>query len=690
MQDHHHAETSELDHPRHGADHRGHAAAFGRLFWFSTLLSIPAILYSEMVQEWLRFSMPEFPGSNLIGPLFGTVVFIIGGRIFITGGIAEASARQPGMMALITLAIVVAFGTSLLTTFGLLDLEFWWELVLLIDIMLLGHWLEMRAIGQASSALDSLARLLPDEAERVTDTGFETVPLDEVRTGDLLLVRPGGRVPIDGRITTGRAELDESMITGESRPVAKTEGDTVSAGTVVLGSSLRIVAEAVGENTALAGIQRLVAEAQQSRSRAQALADRVAALLFYIATAAGVVTFVVWAALGDIESALVRTITVLVISCPHALGLAIPLVIAISTSLAANHGILVRDRLALERMRTISTVVFDKTGTLTTGQHQLTGIASVDGNDDAVLATAAAVERESEHPLARAIVRAASGRTLGIPMATGFTTEPGTGVTATVSGQRVQVGGPSLLRRHGLTMPTSLAGTTQEWESRGAAVLSIVREGAVVGALALEDSIRPQSRDAIAELRARGVRSAMLTGDARAVADHIGASLGLDDILAEVHPDQKASRIAGLQQRNERVAMVGDGVNDAPALATADVGIAIGAGTDVAIDSAGIILAQDDPRAVVSIIRLSQAAYRKMIQNLLWATGYNVVAIPLAAGVLAPVGFTLSPAAGAVMMSLSTVIVAINAMLLRRLDLRPDPKPASPHQPKRLARPAGT
>ena len=664
-------DAPDLDHPRHGADHSGHAAEFGRLFRLSTLLSIPAVLYSEMVQEWLRFSMPEFPGSGLVAPIFGTIVFIIGGRTFISGAIVEARDRQLGMMALITLAIVVAFITSLMTTFGLLDLEFWWELVLLIDIMLLGHWLEMRAIGQARSALDSLAQLLPDEAERVTGSGFETVPLDEVRRGDLLLVRPGGRVPIDGRITEGRAELDESMITGESRPVAKTAGDAVSAGTVVLGSSLRIVTEAVGENTALAGIRRLVGEAQQSQSRAQALADRVAAMLFYIATAASLVTFVVWTMVGDIEGALVRTITVLVISCPHALGLAIPLVIAISTSLAANNGILVRDRLALERMRSISTVVFDKTGTLTTAQHQLTGIASVDANDDAVLATAAAVERESEHPLARAIVRAASERSLRLPEATAFGTESGVGVTATIADQRVWIGGPALLRQLGLSLPPSLAGATGPWESRGAAVLSVVREGAVVGVLALEDAVRPESRQAIAELRTRGVRTAMLTGDAKAVADHIGASLGLDDILAEVLPDQKASRVTGLQRQGERVAMVGDGVNDAPALATADVGIAIGAGTDVAIDSAGIILARDDPRSVVSIMRLSGAAYRKMIQNLVWATGYNAIAIPLAAGALAPVGFVLPPAMGAVMMSLSTVIVAVNAMTLRRLDLRP-------------------
>lgn len=684
------AGTSEIDHPRHGADHRGHGAAFGRLFWTSTLLSIPAILYSEMVQEWLRFSMPEFPGSNLIAPLFGTIVFNIGGRIFIAGGLAEARARQPGMMALITLAIVVAFVTSLLTTLGMLDLEFWWELVLLIDIMLLGHWLEMRAIGQASSALDSLARLLPDEAERITGTGFETVPLNEIRTGDLLLVRPGGRVPIDGRIATGQAELDESMITGESRPVAKTEGDTVSAGTVALGSSLRIATEAVGENTALAGIQRLVAEAQQSRSRAQALADRVAAMLFYIATAAGFVTFIVWSLVGDIEEALVRTITVLVISCPHALGLAIPLVIAISTSLAANHGILVRDRLALERMRSISTVVFDKTGTLTTGQHQLTGIASIDGDDDGVLAFAAAVEQESEHPLARAIVRAASHRALPALQAHGFTADPGIGVNGTVSDQHILIGGPALLRQLDLAMPSSFVEVTREWESRGAAVLTIVREGTVAGALALEDAVRPESREAVAELRSRGVRTAMLTGDARAVADYIGASLGLDDILAEVLPDQKASRIASLQHKGERVAMVGDGVNDAPALATADVGIAIGAGTDVAIDSAGIILARDDPRAVVSIIRLSEAAWRKMIQNLVWAAGYNIIAIPLAAGVLAPVGFVLPPAMGAVMMSLSTVIVAINAIALRRLDLRSDPDVSSRGRSGHLPHPAGT
>jgi P-type Cu2+ transporter len=652
------------------AGHGDHAAQFRDRFWLSLALTVPVVAYSEMVQEWLGFTPPAFPGSAWVAPVLGTVVFLYGGRPFLQGGLAEARARQPGMMLLISLAILVGFGASAASALGLFDLEFWWELALLIVIMLLGHWLEMRALGQASSALDALAALLPDAAERVAGDGVETVSIDQLAVGDMVLVRPGGRVPADGVVIDGAAELDESMITGESRPVPKNSGDRVVAGTVVTDSALRIRVEAVGEQTALAGIRRLVEQAQASGSRAQALADRAAAWLFWFALGAGLVTVAVWLALGQPDQAVERTVTVLVIACPHALGLAIPLVIAISTALAARNGILVKDRLALERMRGVDAVLFDKTGTLTQGRPQVTGVAATDPDPDRMLRQAGAVEADSEHPLARAVVAAARDRG-DLPRATGFRAMTGRGVQAEVEGVTVAVGGPALLRQLGLAEPEALAGELEGWRGRGAAVLYVVRDDKVVGALSLEDAVRPESRQAVEELHRLGRRVVMLTGDARQVAEAVAATLGVDEVLAEVLPEDKDGAVAGLQGRGLAVAMVGDGVNDAPALARADVGIAIGAGTDVAIESAGIVLAANDPRAVVGVLRLSQASYRKMLQNLGWATGYNLLAVPAAAGALAWAGITLAPAVGAVLMSASTIVVALNAQLLRRLDLRP-------------------
>jgi Cu2+-exporting ATPase len=531
----------------------------------------------------------------------------------------------------------------------------------------------MRALGQASSALDALAALLPDAAERVTGDGVETVPIDQLEVGDVVLVRPGGRVPADGVVVDGAAELDESMITGESRPVPKGSGDRVVAGTVVTDSAIRVRVDAVGEETALAGIRRLVSQAQTSRSRAQALADRAAALLFYFAVGAGVVTFAVWLVFGEPDQAIERTVTVLVIACPHALGLAIPLVIAISTGLAARNGILVKDRLALERMRVVDAVLFDKTGTLTKGEPQLSGVVAVDGDEDRLLRLAAAVEADSEHPLARAIVAEARKRSDGgdLSQANDFQSITGRGVQARVEGATVAVGGPALLRQLELAEPEVLAEQVGVWKQRGATVLYVVREDKVVGALSLEDAVRPESRQAVEELHRLGKRVVMITGDARQVAEAVAAELGVDEVFAEVLPEDKDQAVADLQRRGLAVAMVGDGVNDAPALARADVGIAIGAGTDVAIESAGVVLASDDPRGVLGALRLSQASYRKMLQNLGWATGYNLVAVPVAAGVLAWAGLTLAPAVGAILMSASTIVVALNAQLLRRLDLRP-------------------
>jgi Cu2+-exporting ATPase len=537
----------------------------------------------------------------------------------------------------------------------------------------------MRAIGQAQGGLAALADLLPDEAERVgPDGAVTTVALAELVPGDVVLVRSGARVPADGAVVEGAAALDESMITGESRPVPRGPGDRVVGGTVATDSALRVRVEAVGDDTALAGIQRLVAEAQASRSRAQVLADRFAAALFWVASAAGVVTFTAWSLLGDVGAAVERTVTVLVIACPHALGLAIPLVVSLATALAARAGILVKDRLALERMRTVDVVLFDKTGTLTRGEHAVVGVAALDGDDDGLLRLAAAVESDSEHPLARAVVAAAAGAGGRVPAARDFRSLTGRGVEARVDGVAVAVGGPALLRLRGLAAPPALAGRVAAWEERGAAVLSVVRDGQVVGAVALEDEVRPEARQAVADLRSLGIEVAMITGDARPVASAVAGDLGITEVFAEVLPEDKDAAVADLQARGRRVSMVGDGVNDAPALARADVGIAIGAGTDVAIESAGVVLAGSDPRGVVGVVRLSRAAYRKMVENLAWAAGYNAVALPLAAGVLAGIGVAVSPAVGAVLMSASTVVVAANAQLLRRLDLRPDVSPAAP------------
>jgi Cu2+-exporting ATPase len=673
-----HAGQDHGDHGGHGG-HGDHAAMFRRLFWISLALTVPVIAYSEMLQHWLGFHPPAFPGSELVGPVLGTILFFYGGWPFLAGAVSEVRSRQPGMMLLIGMAISVAFVASALTTFGVLDLEFWWELSALISIMLLGHWLEMRAIGQAAGALEALAELLPDEAERITPAGNETVRIADLAVGDQVLVRSGARVPADGAIVEGEAELDESMITGESRPIPRGPGDKVVAGTVATDSAIRVRVEAVGDQTALAGIQRLVAEAQRSRSRAQALADRAAAFLFYVAAGAGVVTLLVWSMVGDAEDAVTRTVTVLVIACPHALGLAIPLVISLSTAISARAGILVKDRLALERMREVDVVLFDKTGTLTRGRHAVAAVAAADGDEAGLLRLAAAVEASSEHPLGRAVVEAARQHGPRLE-ASDFRSITGRGVEATVDGARVAVGGPALLRERSAEVPAQLSSALASWVERGSAILHVLRGTEVVGAVALEDQIRAESRQAVEELHRLGVRVAMITGDARQVASAVADALGIEEFFAEVLPEDKDASVAELQARGQKVAMVGDGVNDAPALARADVGIAIGAGTDVAIESAGVVLASDDPRAVVDVIRMSRAAYRKMVQNLVWAAGYNVVAIPLAAGVLAWAGVTLAPAVGAVLMSLSTIVVAANAQLLRRLHLggRPAAVPATP------------
>jgi P-type Cu2+ transporter len=659
-------------HQGHDA-HAGHSPeGFRSKFWLSLVLTIPVVIWSEHIQELLGFRAPAFPGSAFIAPVLGTVVFVYGGLVFLQGAWRELADRRPGMMTLISLAIAVAFVFSWIVELGLLVASpLWWELATLVTIMLLGHWIEMRSIAQAQGALQELAKLLPDTATRLTDGGEESVPVSELAPGDVVLIRPGASVPADGVIRHGASALDEALITGESRPTKKGEGDEVIAGTINGDGALRVEVTGTGDETKLAGIMRLVADAQTSRSRAQHLADRAAQLLTFVALGAGTVTLVTWLWLGaTIDFTMIRVVTVLVIACPHALGLAVPLVVAISTTLGARHGLLVRDRRGLEEARGIDVVVFDKTGTLTLGEHRVVATAIAGGvSEEEALRVAAGIETGSEHPIARAIVRTAQERGIVVPDVDGFRALAGRGVEARLDGVDYQIGGPALLRETEASVSARLEAAVAEATERGQAAIYLLREGRPLAVFTVADAVRPESREAIDALHARGIEVAMLTGDAHAVADAVGRELGVDTVFAEVLPDDKAAKIRELQAKGQRVAMVGDGVNDAPALATADVGIAIGAGTDVAVEAGHIVLVRSDPRDVVRIVALSAATYRKMLQNLWWAAGYNVVAIPLAAGVLAWAGILLTPAVGAVLMSLSTVIVAVNAQLLRRTDL---------------------
>jgi P-type Cu2+ transporter len=674
--DHAAMDHAAMDHGDHAAhvDHTGHEDMFRRRFWVSLILSIPVLVYSPMLQQWFGFTAPDIPLAAWIPPVFGSIVFFYGGMPFLTMAVPELRNRQPGMMTLISLAIIVAYVYSLGALLLPESETFFWELVTLIDIMLLGHWLEMRSVRQASRALDELAKLMPDTAERIADGGTETVPVSALRTGDLLLLRPGASVPADGEVVEGESHVDEALVTGESKPVDKTPGDTVIAGTINGDGSLRVRVTATGDETALAGIMRLVDQAQMSKSSTQLLADKAAGWLFYIALAVAAITAVAWTlATGFNVDVVARVATVLVIACPHALGLAIPLVVAITTAMGANNGVLVRDRLALEEAREINTVIFDKTGTLTRGERGVVAIATNGGwNEEEALAMAAALEADSEHSIARGIVDSAAERGLSLPQGVeGFEAIKGKGVRARYDGQEMYVGGPNLLDSLALEMPAPLASFAEDAGAKGQSVVTMVAGGSdgqqeVVAAFALADIIRPESYEAVKQLHDMGYEVAMLTGDAEAVAAAVSEELGIDTYFASVLPEHKEQKVASLQQQGKRVAMVGDGVNDAPALVRADVGIAIGSGTDVAVASAGIILVKSNPLDVVNVLKLSRASYRKMIENLAWATGYNVVALPLAAGVLAPWGILLSPAVGALLMSLSTIIVAINAQLLRR------------------------
>ena len=634
------------------------------------VLAIPVVGFNETFAHLIGYQLPYAEWTRWISPLLGTVIYFWGGRPFLTGAVSEIRSRKPGMMLLIALAITVAFVSSWGASLNLLDrgLNFWWELALLVVIMLLGHWIEMRSLAQTTSALDSLAALLPDEAEKIDGDEVVKVSPADLEVGDVVIVRPGASVPADGTIVDGSASMDESMVTGESKTVRRGEGEHVVAGTIATDSGLRIEVTATGGDTALAGIQKLVTDAQESSSRAQRLADKAAAWLFWFTLGAAIVTAVVWTVVGVPNDAVVRTITVLVIACPHALGLAIPLVVSIATERAARGGVLIKDRLALESMRSVDAVLFDKTGTLTKGEPTVTAIEPVRGYEETnVLALAAAAEADSEHPLARAITGAAQAGDVAVPQATDFSSSPAVGVKATVDGEVIEVGGPYLLEQHSAgELPVA-----DEWRKEGAIILHVLADGEVIGALRLADEIRPESRDAVDALHTSGAQVVMITGDAQAVANTVAGELGIDRVFAGVRPEDKATKVKELQSEGHKVAMVGDGVNDAPALAQADVGIAIGAGTDVAIGSAEVILASSDPRSVLSVIELSRETYRKMKQNLWWAAGYNLVSVPLAAGILAPIGFVMPMSVGAILMSASTVVVALNAQLLRRLDLTP-------------------
>ncbi|HET8622087.1 MAG TPA: heavy metal translocating P-type ATPase [Gemmatimonadales bacterium] len=666
-----------MSHARHDDRHAGHSVQMFRgRFWLSLLLTLPTLVWGHMLPRALGYTPPYLPGAHLLPPVFGSVVYLYGGAPFVQGAWRELRARLPGMLTLIALAITVAFGFSLAVTAGYPGMPLWEELATLVTIMLLGHWIEMRSIARAHGALAELAKLLPDTAVRVVAQGaterHEEIPLSELHDGDMVLIRPGATVSADGEVREGHSSVTESMITGESRPIEKNVGDRVIAGTVNGAGSLRVEVTGTGERTTLAGIVRLVEQAQSSRSRAQALADRAAFGLTVIALAAGAVTLVAWLAAGaESAFAVERLVTVLVIACPHALGLAVPLVIAISTTLGAQNGLLVRDRRGLEEARLLNAVVFDNTGTLTLGEHRVVAmlLASKEVTEGEALRLAAAVEQDAEHPVARAIVASARERSLDIPRAAGFQAIPGEGVQAAVAGHRFAVGGPNLVARVGVALPPELQQFADTAAARGQGAIYLVEEGRVLAAFAVADAVRPESADAVRRLHDLGLEVAMLTGDSLPVADAVARELGIDTVFAQVLPDAKAAKIEQLQREGKRVAMVGDGVNDAPALVTADVGIAVGAGTDVAVEAADIVLVRSDPRDIPRIVALSRATYRKMVQNLWWASAYNVVAIPLAAGVLARAGILLSPAIGAVLMSLSTIIVAANAQLLRRARL---------------------
>jgi len=667
-------EKKEIDTVHGQSDHDKHSGhnpnMFKQKFWVSLLLTVPVLYFSETIQDLLGFSAISLTGSQYIPALLGIIIFFYGGLVFLRSAKAEIANRQPGMMTLISMAISVAFVYSSLITLGIVSgMSFWWELASLITIMLLGHWLEMASISNAQGALKELAKLLPDEAELITKSGTKTVPIAQLKVGDKVLVRPGAGIPIDGLVIKGDSKVNESMLTGESKPVDKSKDDEVIGGTINGSGSLTIQITKTGDDTALSGIMKMVADAQATKSKTQLLADKAASYLFYYAILAAFITAIAWTAFGN-ESAnytLERIVAVLIIACPHALGLAIPLVTAISTSKGANAGLLVRQRMALESARNIDIVLFDKTGTLTKGEQ---GVSDIIGDDEEqILKLASGVEMESEHPIAKAIVQAAKERNITPAKTTNFSALEGRGAKAKLGNKTIYLGGPQLIKKLNVKVNDSFTKAADNANSNGQSIIYLIENKQVIGALLIADVIREESHMAVSELQKSGKRVAMLTGDSEGVAKWVSKELGLDEYYAEVLPGNKADIVKKLQSDGSKVAMVGDGVNDAPALTQADIGIAIGAGTDVAIESAGIVLASSDPRGVSKIVKLSKRTYSKMIQNLVWATGYNLLAVPAAAGAFVSVGFVLSPAVGAALMSLSTIIVAANAQLLRKVEL---------------------
>lgn len=665
---HTHQHSNYQDHDKHA----GHSVAmFKDKFWLSLLLTLPVLVYSEMIQHWFSFTPPSFVGSEYVPFVFSTIIFLYGGLVFIKSAWGELKAKLPGMMTLISLAIITAYVYSVATQFFIQGDGFFWELATLVTIMLLGHWLEMASIAKAENALDAISKLLPDKAEKLINNKPIKILVSELRVGDLVLIRPGSSVPVDGTIVDGTSSVDEAAITGESKPVSKSVNDEVIAGTGNQDGSLTVKVTKLGEDTALAGIMRLVSEAQTSKSNVQILADKAAFYLTFIALGAAIITFIFWFIAKDAGFALERSVTVLIIACPHALGLAIPLVVSISTALSAKNGLLVRKRLALEAARKLDWVLFDKTGTLTKGEHGVTDIWATKGfTDKDILHLTASLEQNSEHIVGRGIVRKAEEGGVKLDKVSDFKALPGLGVQGALHGKEVYIAASyRYVEENKLTVPAEIAKAVKQAAKQGKTEVYLITNKKVVGALGLADVVREQSKQAITTLKSMGVKTAMITGDSDEVAAYVSKQLGLDQYFAEVKPEDKAAKVKELQKNGQQVAMVGDGINDAPALTQANIGIAIGAGTDVAIKSADIILIKSNPEDVVKVIKLSKATYRKMQQNLVWATGYNVFAIPLAAGVLYGVGIVLSPALGAVLMSVSTVVVALNAQLLRRVKL---------------------
>jgi Cu2+-exporting ATPase len=669
--EHLHQEHQHSEHHDHDK-HAGHSVAmFKDKFWLSLLLTVPVLMYSEMIQHWLNFTPPSFPGSEYVPFVFSTIIFFYGGLVFIKSAWGELKAKLPGMMTLISLAIITAYVYSVATQFFIKGDGFFWELATLVTIMLLGHWLEMASVAKAENALDAISKLLPDKAEKLINGRPKQVLVSELKVGDLVLIRPGSSIPVDGVIVDGSSSVDEAAITGESKPVTKSVNDGVIAGTGNQDGSLTVKVTKLGQDTALAGIMRLVAEAQSSKSNVQVLADKAAFYLTIIAIATAIATFIFWLITKDANFALERSVTVLIIACPHALGLAIPLVVSISTTLSAKNGLLVRKRLALEAARKLDWVLFDKTGTLTKGEHGVTDVWSTKGfTEEDILHLTASLEQNSEHIVGKGIVKKAEEQHVHLDKVANFKALPGLGVQGTLHGNEVYIAASyRYIEENKLTVPAEIAKMVKQAAKEGKTEVYLITNKKVVGALGLADIVREQSKQTIATLKSMGIKTAMITGDSDEVAAYVSKQLGLDQYFAEVKPEDKAAKVKELQKNRQKVAMVGDGINDAPALTQADIGIAIGAGTDVAIKSADIILVKSDPQDVVKVVNLSKATYRKMLQNLGWATGYNVFAIPLAAGVLYGAGIVLAPALGAVLMSVSTVVVAFNAQLLRRVKL---------------------